>query len=151
MQARSAARDKGDLHDAYVNLLRAKAKLALQQSAKKRRPCATQAASSVDAELSSLGKLFKSDPYAALNVSPTANEKQVKKAYFKLARKYHPDKMGFGADEAAASGAHELFGQVSSAYDILSDPTKRSQADRARRNAPKPPRPPPQRSHASAQ
>ena len=144
VQARNAARDKGDLHDAYVSLLRAKAKLALQQSAKKRRPCATQAASSVDTELSTLGKLFKSDPYAALNVSPTANEKQVKKAYFKLARKYHPDKMGFGADEAAASGAHELFGQVSSAYDILSDPTKRSQADRARRNAPKPPRPPPQ-------
>ena len=148
--AHSASQSKsGDLHDAYANLLRAKAKLALQQTAQKKRAASTQASSSIETELSAMSKLFSADPYAALAVSPTANAKVVKKAYFKLARKYHPDKMGFNADEANAADAHVLFAQVSSAYDTLNDPTKRAQADRARRNAPKPPRPPPAQTQRS--
>src|SRR3954451_10823341 len=62
------------------------------------------------------------DYYAVLGVPRTADEKQIKSAYRKLARKYHPD---VNKD----AGAEEQFKRVNEAYDVLSDSAKRKQYD----------------------
>lgn len=61
------------------------------------------------------------DYYQTLGVSKSASSDEIKRAYRKLAHQYHPDK-GTGGDA-------EKFKQVSEAYQVLSDPTKRSQYD----------------------
>jgi molecular chaperone DnaJ len=63
------------------------------------------------------------DYYAILGVPRTADEKEIKSAYRKLARKYHPD-VNPGDKSAEAK-----FKEISEAYDVLSDPHKRSQYD----------------------
>lgn len=62
--------------------------------------------------------------YDLLGVSPTCDDSQLKKAYRKLAMKYHPDRN----DGDAA--AQEKFKEISQAYDILSDSEKREIYDR---------------------
>jgi len=66
------------------------------------------------------------DYYAALGVSKDAAAADIKKAYRKLARKFHPD-----ANQGEAA-AEEKFKEISEAYDVLSDPTKRKEYDEAR-------------------
>ena len=61
--------------------------------------------------------------YHILGVSKTATESEIKSAYRKLARKYHPDLNKDNQDAA------EKFKEVSSAYDILSDKEKRRKYD----------------------
>jgi len=63
------------------------------------------------------------DYYDALGVSKTASEGEIKSAYRKLARQYHPDRNP--GDKAAA----ERFREVQQAYDVLSDKKKREQYD----------------------
>jgi molecular chaperone DnaJ len=63
------------------------------------------------------------DPYAALGVDPKASDEQIKKAYRKLAREYHPDK------NPGDTRAEERFKEIQEAYDVLSDPDKRKQFD----------------------
>lgn len=60
------------------------------------------------------------DFYEVLGVSKDASEEDIKKAYRKLAHKYHPDKQG---------GNEAKFKEVNEAYQVLSDKQKRSQYD----------------------
>ena len=64
------------------------------------------------------------DPYTALGVARGASEADIKKAYRKLAKELHPDR---NKDNPKAT---ERFGQVTTAYDLLSDKDKRGRFDR---------------------
>ena len=63
------------------------------------------------------------DPYRTLGVERKASEEDIKKAYRKLARQYHPDR---NPDNASAE---DRFKEVQEAYSILSDADKRKQYD----------------------
>ena len=64
------------------------------------------------------------DPYSTLGVAKSASDAEIKSAYRKLAKELHPDK---NKDNPKAS---EKFSDVTRAYDLLSDKTKRGQFDR---------------------
>ena len=65
----------------------------------------------------------KRDYYEVLGISKGASEDEIKKAYKKLARKYHPD-MNPGDKEA-----EEKFKEAAEAYEVLSDDQKRARYD----------------------
>ena len=66
----------------------------------------------------------KRDYYAVLGVGRDAEGSRIKKAYRKLAKKYHPD------TSAGNAQAEEKFREVTEDYEILSDPEKRKLYDR---------------------
>src|ERR1700735_1927158 len=64
------------------------------------------------------------DYYAILGVPKNAAAKDIKSAYRKLARKWHPD-----ANPDNAKASEEKFKDIQEAYEVLSDPEKRSKYD----------------------
>lgn len=74
--------------------------------------------------------MSKRDPYEVLGVARNASADDIKKAYRKLAIKYHPDK------NPGDKAAEEKFKEAASAYEILSDPDKKAKYDRFGHNAP---------------
>lgn len=66
------------------------------------------------------------DYYKILDVEPTADDKAIKTAYRKLARKYHPD-------VSKEAGAEDKFKEASEAYEVLSSPEKRAEYDEIRK------------------
>ena len=65
----------------------------------------------------------KRDYYEVLGVSRNATDQEIKKAYRKLAKKYHPD------SNAGNTRAEELFKEITEAYGVLSDPEKKKLYD----------------------
>jgi len=66
--------------------------------------------------------MVKRDYYEILGISKTASQEEIKSAYKKLAKKYHPD-------VSKDIDATEKFKEISEAYAVLSDSTKKSQYD----------------------
>lgn len=69
---------------------------------------------------------FEKDYYKVLGVDKDASDAEIKKAYRKLARKYHPDA------NPGDKKAEEKFKEVSSAHQVLADPETRKQYDQVR-------------------
>jgi molecular chaperone DnaJ len=69
----------------------------------------------------------KRDFYEVLGVAKNADDDAIKKAYRKLAMKYHPDRNQ--GEDADAKKAEEKFKEVKEAYEMLSDPQKRAAYD----------------------
>lgn len=68
--------------------------------------------------------MTKRDYYEILEVSRSSSQDEIKKAYRKVAMKYHPDR------NPGDKEAEEKFKEAAEAYEVLSDPDKRSQFDR---------------------
>ena len=73
---------------------------------------------------------FEKDYYRVLGVPETASAKEIKSAYRKLSRQYHPD-----ANEGDAA-AEERFKEVSAAYDVVGNEERRKEYDEVRRLGP---------------
>ena len=73
---------------------------------------------------------LETDYYKVLGVSPSASDKEITKAYRKLARKLHPD------SNPGDAKAEEEFKEVTAAYDVLGDGERRSQYDQVRHMGP---------------
>lgn len=69
--------------------------------------------------------MYDKDYYKIMGVSADASDKEIKTAYRKLARKFHPD-------ISKETDAEERFKEMSEAYDVLRDPAKRKEYDQLR-------------------
>ena len=69
---------------------------------------------------------FEKDYYAVLGVPKTATEKELSRAFKKLAKEHHPDA------NAGNAASEERFKEISAAYDVLGDATKRAEYDEVR-------------------
>jgi molecular chaperone DnaJ len=72
---------------------------------------------------------FEKDYYKVLGVVSTATDKEITRAYRKLAKQYHPD---------ANPGSEDRFKEISAAYDVLGDADKRKEYDDIRKHGPIP-------------
>src|SRR5258708_4359518 len=70
---------------------------------------------------------FEKDYYKVLGVVSTASDKEITRAYRKLAKQYHPD---------TNPGSEERFKEISAAYDVLGDAEKRKEYDEVRSHGP---------------
>ena len=74
-------------------------------------------------------KSKKIDYYKLLGLKENANENEIKNAYFKLAKKYHPDRLSDAPDPEIKDKANFVFAEINKAYETLSDDNKRREYD----------------------
>lgn len=79
--------------------------------------------------------MSKRDYYEVLGLAKDASDDDIKKAYRKLAMKYHPDRI---SEESEKAAAEVKFKEVKEAYETISDPEKRAIYDQHGFNAPNP-------------
>lgn len=67
--------------------------------------------------------------YTELEIEPRSSQEEIKSAFRKLSKEYHPDKMPPGTPEVAKKYIEEKYKAINEAYSILVDPEKRSVHD----------------------
>lgn len=67
--------------------------------------------------------------YTILDVHPSSNQKEIKFAYYKMAKMYHPDFQGPNTSEKDKEEASEMFKKIQQAYETLSNPIMRQAYD----------------------
>jgi len=72
-------------------------------------------------------EMKKQDYFEVLGVSKNASRAEIKKAYFSLAKQYHPDRLYATASAEIRNLADEIFNLISAAHDVLSDDARREQ------------------------
>ena len=97
------------------------------QKAKELDPSATGVEGYLNDAKKQAEKARKRDYYAILGVDKNASEHEIKKAYKKMAMKYHPDRNA--ESEETKKMAEKKFIDVNDAYSVLSDPKKRAMYD----------------------
>lgn len=68
--------------------------------------------------------------YEVLNVDKNATQSEIRKSYYKLALKYHPDRIPATSDESTKTEIESKFKSISFAYEVLSSPDKRELYER---------------------
>ena len=76
------------------------------------------------------GKKNKRNFYDVLGITPKATQAQVKAAYYKLSKRYHPDIHHSTEDESQLAKNQEMFNEISEAYGVLGNPLLRRRYDR---------------------
>ena len=75
--------------------------------------------------ITNFGKFSSTDPYYILGASKDEDLKTIKKKYYELAKKYHPDSTE-GLSEAVKAANEEKFKRISSAYEVLGNKEHKS-------------------------
>ncbi len=71
-------------------------------------------------------RIMPADFFIALDIDKKADSSTVRRAYYKLAKQYHPDRfLGRGLSNDMENKVNEIFGHITQAYTVLSDPTMR--------------------------
>ncbi len=83
-------------------------------------------------------RIMSADYFAALSIVHTSDSATVRRAYYKLAKQYHPDRfLGRGLSNDMENKVNEIFGHITQAYTVLSNPTTRSNYRDELENGPK--------------
>lgn len=69
------------------------------------------------------------DPYRALGLQHDATVNEIKQAYHKLARQYHPDKYGLSKNKEETNAAATKFAECAAAYALLTNPERKAEYD----------------------
>jgi hypothetical protein len=88
---------------------------------------AMQASAGADEVISAPGHMQSKNLYKILEINPAATAKDIKRAYRKLAREFHPDQ---ATSPEAKNESTQMFLRIHNAYVTLSDPHDRAQYDR---------------------
>jgi curved DNA-binding protein CbpA len=74
--------------------------------------------------------VFRGDPYAVLDVEPSASAAQIKRRWRELAREHHPDAAAAAGDSTSdAERRTTRMARINAAYDLLRDPIRRAKYD----------------------
>ncbi len=83
-------------------------------------------------------RIMPVDYFTALDIGHKSDSATVRRAYYKLAKQYHPDRyLGRGLSNDMENKVNEIFGHITQAYTVLSDPTTRTEYRDELENGPK--------------
>jgi curved DNA-binding protein CbpA len=113
---------------------------AVKEAAEPKRPSEPELIMTHEMIVEAYGKIDAGDHYEALRIVRTATPLEIKRAYFRMAKAYHPDRHFDPAMADVKDKLEALFHSVHQAYEVLSNPAKREEYDRTApsKAAPKP-------------